>query len=65
MSIPVGRLWPFLRALAVMAAAAVGSCSVASSIGGMTPEETGIRVGIGVFLLVGAWFLYRGWFIAR
>jgi hypothetical protein len=52
-----------LKALAVMSLAALGSGSLTAAIGYQLNEGNRTTdVSIGVFLVLGAFFLYRAWF---
>ena len=48
-----------LKALAIMTLAGFGA---AFFFGGMHSYNGEAGLGVGVFLLLGAWFLYRTWF---
>jgi hypothetical protein len=54
-----------LKALAIMALAALGSCSLTAAAGDHSfgGGDQGLEVGVGIFLLLGAFFLYRTWFV--
>jgi hypothetical protein len=52
-----------LKALSVMVLAAFGAGNVVA--GFRSYYDAGFNVGLGVFLLLGAFFLYRAWFARR
>lgn len=55
-----GGLRTFLKAVAVMLLAAFGA---GIFYGGMhSTFDAGFNIGLGVFLMLGAAFLYRSWF---
>ena len=50
------------KALAIMILAAFGSGLFHGGVRSTYDFDSGFEVGLGVFLLLGAWFLYRAWF---
>ena len=56
------KLKTFLKALAIMTLAGVG---VGGLVDGIKRYDQAGTAGLGAFLLIGAFFLYRMWFAQR
>jgi hypothetical protein len=56
------RLYSALKAFSIMSLAGLGSCSLAAGREHNPYQNSSAEIGMGVFLLVGALFLYKKWY---